>query len=87
MCAPEYTHTTVNAASAYFDGKRPQYTQKSSFANYGSLYSLVTGQDATVIKSFWRTGTIGSDYVTYDLEQLDALIIEGTKLDQSINQA
>ncbi|MGZ4882083.1 MAG: hypothetical protein ACXV5H_10170 [Halobacteriota archaeon] len=40
-----------------------------------------------MIKSVWRTGTIGLNSVTYDLEQLGALIIEGTKLDQSINQA
>ena len=81
-----YTHTTVNAASAYFDGKRPQYTQKSSFANYGSLYSLVTPR-CYGDKVSLANGHLGSDYVTYDLEQLDALIIEGTKLDQSINQA
>jgi hypothetical protein len=61
--------------------------RKSQVSQITVRFIRLLRRDATVIKSVWRTGTIGSDYVTYDLEQLDALIIEGTKLDQSINQA
>ena len=83
-----YMHfPTVNSASAYFDSKRPQYTEKSSSANHGSLYSLVTDHDATVIKSVWRSGTIGSDDVIYRLEQLDALVIDDSYQSHWINQA
>jgi hypothetical protein len=75
---------TVNAASAYFDAKRPEYTYKSLSPYYASTYSLATNQkNATVIKAVWHDG---SD-TTYRLEQYDALIIETTSLAQSINQA
>jgi hypothetical protein len=71
-----FTHfPTANAASAYFDSNRPQYTE-TLLANHSSLYSRVTGQNATVINSVWRLGTLRTDEVTYTLEQFDALIIE-----------
>jgi hypothetical protein len=79
---------TVNAASAYFDSKRPQYSEKSLSADYGSTYHLATHQDATVIKSVWDLKSIShSDDVTYRLEQFDALIIEAATQAHTVNQA
>ena len=78
---------TVSAASAYFDSNRPQYSQKSSSADYGTIYHSATGQDATVIKSVWDLKSIRSDSVQSRLEQFDVLIIKDTTLSHSVNQA
>jgi hypothetical protein len=84
-----FTHfPTVNAASAYFDSQRPQYRQKSGSADFLSLYSLVTDQNATVIKSAWdlKSSSLWDD-VTYRLEQFDALIVEESVQSHTVNQA
>jgi hypothetical protein len=79
---------TVNAASAFFDSKRPQYSEKSLSADYGSTYYLASHQDAKVIKSVWDLKTISRyDDVTYRLEQLDALIVEAATQSHTVNQA
>jgi hypothetical protein len=77
---------TIAAASAYFDSLRPQYPQKPSSTSC-SLYSLVTGHDATVIRQVDRYGTVGSDDVTSSLTQCDVLVTEASGQHHEINQA
>jgi hypothetical protein len=75
---------SIDAATAYFDSHRPEYTYKPSSADHASLYSIVTGyKNASVVKQVTRYGTP----TDYDLEQFDSLIIETAYQYVSINQA
>jgi len=71
----KFTHfPTIDGATTYFDSHQLRYTNKSDTADHASLYALVTGAtNPSVSKEVIISGN-----KTYNLEQIDPLIIESS---------
>jgi predicted AlkP superfamily pyrophosphatase or phosphodiesterase len=80
----KYIHfPTIDAATAYFNSHRLEYTYKPESADSASLYALVTGdQNPSVVKEVSKYGD-----TTSHLEQFNSLIIESSWYAVSTNQA